>query len=118
MGNGNNQNGHHNGNGHVPANPVSRNGNGNGHHPNGHVNLNGNGQNGHHNGNGVADIGGHDLLWDGLPPPWSAPWSRPWTRPWSPSARAGATGPTTTSRATPSSTRPTRYSATAGGVTN
>ena len=68
MGNGNNQNGHHNGNGHVPANPVSRNGNGNGHHPNGHVNLNGNGQNGHHNGNGVADIGGHDLLWDGLPP--------------------------------------------------
>ena len=42
--------------------------NGNGHHPNGHVNLNGNGQNGHHGGNGVADIGGHDLLWDGLPP--------------------------------------------------
>ena len=41
MGNGNNQNG-------------------NGHHPNGSVNLNGNGQNGHH--------GGHDLLWDGLPP--------------------------------------------------
>ena len=43
MGNGNNQNG-------------------NGHHPNG---SNGNG---HHNGNGVADLGGHDLLWDGLPP--------------------------------------------------
>ena len=42
--------------------------NGNGHHPNGHVNLNGNVQNGHHGGNGVADIGGHDLLWDGLPP--------------------------------------------------
>ena len=43
--------------------------NGNGHNPNGHVNLNGNGQNGHHpSGNGVADIGGHDLLWDGLPP--------------------------------------------------
>ena len=39
--------------------------NGNGHHPNGSVNLNGNG---HHTGNGVADIGGHDLLWDGLPP--------------------------------------------------
>ena len=62
MGNGNNQNGHYNGNG-------------NGHHPNGSVNLNGNG-NGHHGGNGVADIGGHDpassagqvLLWDGLPP--------------------------------------------------
>ena len=39
------------------------NGNGNhntnGHHPNGSVNL---------NGNGVTDIGGHDLLWDGLPP--------------------------------------------------
>ncbi len=49
MGNGNNQNG-------------------NGHHPNGSVNLNGNGQNGHKGGNGVADIGGHDLLWDGLPP--------------------------------------------------
>ena len=50
MGNGNNQNG-------------------NGHHPNGSVNLNGNGQNGHHpNGNGAADITGHDLLWDGLPP--------------------------------------------------
>ena len=46
MGNGNNQNGHYNGNG-------------NGHHPNGQVNL---------NGNGVADLGGHDLLWDGLPP--------------------------------------------------
>ena len=55
MGNGNNQNG-----GHHSAN---------GHHPNGSVNLNGNGQNGHHpNGNGAADIGGHDLLWDGLPP--------------------------------------------------
>ena len=53
MGNGNNQNGNHNTNGH---------------HPNGTVNLNGNGQNGHHNGNGVADLGGHDLLWDGLPP--------------------------------------------------
>ena len=52
MGNGNNQNGHYNGNG-------------NGHHPNGQVNLNGNG---HHSGNGVADLGGHDLLWDGLPP--------------------------------------------------
>ena len=45
MGNGNNQNG-------------------NGHHPNGSVNLNGNG---HHSGNDVADLGGHDLLWDGLP---------------------------------------------------
>ncbi len=55
MGNGNNQNGHYNGNG-------------NGHHPNGSVNLNGNGQNGHHSGNGVADLTGHDLLWDGLPP--------------------------------------------------
>ena len=56
MGNGNNQNGHYNGNG-------------NGHHPNGSVNLNGNGNgNGHHSGNGVADLGGHDLLWDGLPP--------------------------------------------------
>ena len=50
MGNGNNQNG-------------------NGHHPNGNgsVNLNGNGQNGHKGGNGVADLVGHDLLWDGLP---------------------------------------------------
>ncbi len=55
MGNGNNQNG----NGHHSAN---------GHHPNGSVNLNGNGQNGRHSGNGVADITGHDLLWDGLPP--------------------------------------------------
>ncbi len=55
MGNGNNQNGHYNGNG-------------NGHHPNGSVNLNGNGQNGHHSGNGFADLTGHDLLWDGLPP--------------------------------------------------
>ena len=50
MGNGNNQNGHHNGNG-------------NGHHPNGQVNLNGN-----HNGNGVADLSARDLLWDGLTP--------------------------------------------------
>ena len=57
MGNGNNQNG----NGHHSAN-------GTGHHPNGSVNLNGNGQNGHHGGNGVAEITGHDLLWDGLPP--------------------------------------------------
>ena len=31
----------------------------NGHHPNGSVNL---------NSNATADIGGHDLLWDGLPP--------------------------------------------------
>ena len=46
----------------------NKNQNGNGHHPNGSVNLNGNGQNGHHGGNGVADITGHDLLWDGLPP--------------------------------------------------
>ena len=53
MGNGNNQNGNHNTNGH---------------HPNGRVNLNGNGQNGHHGGSGVAEITGHDLLWDGLPP--------------------------------------------------
>ena len=53
MGNGNNQNGNHSANGH---------------HPNGSVNLNGNGQNGHHGGNGVAEITGHDLLWDGLPP--------------------------------------------------
>ena len=53
MGNGNNQNGNHNTNGH---------------HPNGSVNLNGNGQNGHHGGSGVADIGGNDLMWDGLPP--------------------------------------------------
>ena len=52
MGNGNNHNGNHNGNG-------------NGHHPNGQVNLNGNGS---HNGNGAADLGVHDLLWDGLPP--------------------------------------------------
>ena len=56
MGNGNNN---QNGNGNHSAN---------GHHPNGSVNLNGNGQNGHHGGNGVADIGGADLLWDGLPP--------------------------------------------------
>lgn len=48
MGNGNN-----NQNGNYSAN---------GHH------LNGNGQNGCHGGNGVADLGGHDLLWDGLPP--------------------------------------------------
>ena len=52
MGNGNNQNGHYNGS-------V------NGHHPKGNVNLNGNGR---HSSNGVADLDGHDLLWDGLPP--------------------------------------------------
>ncbi len=46
MGNGNNQNGNHSANS-------------NGHHPDGTVNL---------NGNGVSDIAGHDLLWDGLPP--------------------------------------------------
>ena len=54
MGNGNNQNGHHNGNGNgshaAPVNGAGKNGNGN------------------HNGNGVADLGAHDLLWDGLPP--------------------------------------------------
>ena len=44
MGNGNNQNGNHSANGH---------------HPNGHVNL---------NGNDVADLSGHDLMWDGLSP--------------------------------------------------
>ena len=48
------------------------NGNGNhntnGHHPNGTVNLNGNGHHPNGNGNGAADITGHDLLWDGLPP--------------------------------------------------
>ena len=33
--------------------------NSNGHRPNGSVNL---------NGNGAADVSGHDLLWDGLPP--------------------------------------------------
>ena len=42
----------------------------NGRHANGTVNLNGNGR--HPNGNGAqpgtADITGHDLLWDGLPP--------------------------------------------------
>ena len=42
----------------------------NGHHANGTVNLNGNGR--HPNGSGAqpeaADITGHDLLWDGLPP--------------------------------------------------
>ena len=58
MGNGNNQNGHHNGNGNgshaAPVNGAGKNGNGN--------------HNGHHNGNGVADLGAHDLLWDGLPP--------------------------------------------------
>ena len=51
MGNGNNQSGNHNANGH---------------HPNGSVNLNGNGA--HPNGNGNGDITGYDLLWDGLPP--------------------------------------------------
>ena len=55
MGNGNNQNGH----------PSA---NGNGHHPNGGVNLNGNGHHLNGNSNGAADITGHDLLWDGLPP--------------------------------------------------
>ena len=71
MGNGNNQNGNHNGNG-------------NGRHPNGQVNINSNGshngngnhaapvngagKNGNGNGNGVADLGVHDLLWDGLLP--------------------------------------------------
>ena len=57
MGNGNNQNGNHAGNGHHPNGHATLNGNGNGHHPDGSV-----------NGNGAADITGHDLLWDGLPP--------------------------------------------------
>ena len=65
MGNGNNQNGHHNGNGngHHPNEQVNLNGNGNGSHA---APVNGAGKNG--NGNGVADLGVHDLLWDGLPP--------------------------------------------------
>ena len=48
MGNGNNQNGN--------GNPSA-----NGHNPSSHATLNG-------NGNAAADITGHDLLWDGLPP--------------------------------------------------
>ena len=67
MGNGNNQNGHHNGNGngHHPNGQVNLNGNGNGSHA---APVNGAGKNGNGTGNGVADLGGHDLLWDGLPP--------------------------------------------------
>ena len=92
-------NGHQDGsaNHHVPANGVAKNGNGNGHHS-------------------ADSIPAHVLLWDSLPASVTEKLAHPWTPAWSPSARAGATGASATSRAAPSSTRPTASSDSAAGA--
>ena len=77
----------------------------------------------HANGNGhkpdAAIPAEHDLLWDGLSPAVSQALGQPIDPAIvAPSARGAAAGPSTTSKATSSSPRPTRYSATAGGATS
>ena len=92
------------------------NGNNNGHHGNGTgnglVQVNGNGHK-----PDAAIVSEHDpassaglaLLWDGLPPAVTQTlWGSPSTPAWFPSARGAGAGSSTTSKATPSSTRPTR----------
>ena len=91
------------------------------------VNRNGS-NNGHSNGTGnghdaALDATHHDpassaglaLLWDGLSPAVTGALGQPSTPRWSRSARAAPGAPTTTWRATSSSTRPTASSALAGG---
>ena len=72
------------------------------------------------NGNGAhndpAIIDGHELLWDGLPPAVTNALGQPSTPRWSPSARGAEAGSSTTSKATPSLTKQTASSATAGGA--
>ena len=100
---------------------VNRNGSRNGSN-NGHSNGTGNGLvpvNGNGHKPNAAIVSEHELLWDGLPPAvTNAPWGSPSTPRWSPSARAAPGAPTTTWKATPSSTRPTAYSALADGATS
>ena len=90
-------------------------------------------RNGSNNGNGnghkpdAAIVGEHDpassagltLLWDGLPPAVTGALGQP-IDPGLVSQRKGrrAAGSSTTSKATPSSPRPTAYSATADGATS
>ena len=98
-----NKNGSNNGNGsangvHKDTAVVAR--NGNGHKPD------------------AAIVSEHELLWDGLSPAVTQALGQPLDPSWSPSARVAAAGPSTTSKATPSSTRPTSYSATEGGATS
>ena len=96
---------------------VNRNGSNNGHGNgtgNGLVHVNGNG----HKPDAALDATHHELLWDGLRPPSRAPWGSPSTPRWSRSARAAPGAPTTTWKATSSSTRPTASSASAGGATS
>ena len=88
---------------------VNRNGSNNGvHKDTAIVARNGNGAH-----NDPAIIDGHELLWDGLPP---TPWGSPSTPRWSPSARGAEAGSSTTWKATPSLTKQTASSATAGGA--
>ena len=91
-----------------------------------------NGNNGHDRngtGTGLVPTNGHrpdaaldathqELLWDGLSPAVTQALSQPLDPIWSPSAGAAPDAPSPTSRATPSSTRPTPSSATAAGATN
>ena len=98
-----NRNGNNNGNGNESANGVRKDTavasrNGNGHKPD------------------AAIVSEHELLWDGLSPAVTSALSRPSTPRWSPSARGAAAGPSTTSKATPSSTRRIGYSDTGAGA--
>ena len=95
---------------------VNRNGSNNGHSNgtgNGLVPVNGNGHK-----PDAAIVSEHELLWDGLPPAVTNALGQPLDPAWSRSARAAPGAPTTTWKATPSSTRPTAYSALADGDTS
>ena len=95
---------------------VNRNGSNNGHSNgtgNGLVPVNGNGHK-----PDAAIVSEHELSGTGCRPPSPTPWGSPSTPAWSRSARAAPGAPTTTSKATPSSTRPTAYSALADGATS
>ena len=95
---------------------VNRNGSNNGHSNgtgNGLVPVNGNGHK-----PDAAIVSEHELLWDGLSPAVTGALGQPLDPAWSPSARAAPGAPTTTSKATPSSIRPTGYSATGVGATS
>ena len=93
---------------------VNRNGSNNGvHKDTAIVARNGNGAH-----NDPAIIDGHELLWDGLPPAVTNALGQP-IDPALVSQRKGpGAGSSTTSKAAPSSTRQTGYSATAGGATS
>ena len=92
---------------------VNRNGSNNGvHKDTAIVARNGNGAH-----NDPAIIDGHERCsGTGCRPQSPTPWGSPSTPRWSPSARGTEAGSSTTSKATPSLTRPTASSATAGGA--